>query len=408
MSAMRVLLCLFLAASTASAVELKTLKGESIKGEVVSLTAKEIVIASDGKKVTTSLDQVLNITFSDEYTKFGADDKYILVELTDGTQLKCAKVGLKGKEATLQTLQDQKITLPMTRLSWILNDAHDPKNVQAFKERVLGKRKARDILAIKVDDVVNPVEGTIGDADEKGETIEFLQRRVRDGKEELTKREVELSRPLALFWNQAGAASALKPVVCRMYDLHRNLLYVSELKQEGDGYTVVTSAGATLKYTNKQVAKLDYSTGKLAYLSDLEPAELKQPNALQLFGKLLSRDQNLDGNPIRLAGTEYKHGLAIHSTTEVEYNLDGEYRELKGVVGIDDDVGGGDAPVVFKVYGDDVQMLKWTVTRQDKERVRNLALTIKDVRKLKIVVTTEHPIDALDTHLTVAEARVQK
>jgi len=407
MSAMRVLLCLLLAASTASAVELKTLKGESVKGEVVSLTAKEIVLESEGKKVTTPLENVLTITFSDEYTKFGAEDKYILVELNDGTQLKCAKVGLKGKEATLQTLQDQKITLPILKLSWILNDAHDPKNVQAFKERVLGKRKARDILAIKVDDVVNPVEGTIGDADEKGETIEFLQRRERDGKVELTKREVELSRPLALFWNQRPDPTA-RPTVCRMYDLHKNLLFVSELKQEGDGYTVVTSTGATLKYTNKQLARLDYSTGKLSYLSDLEPAELKQPNALQLFGKLLNRDHNLDGNPIRLAGTEYKRGLAIHSTTEVEYNLDGEYRELKGVVGIDDDVGGGDAPVILKVYGDDAEMLKWTIKRSDKERVRNLALIIKDVRKLKIVVTSEHPIDALDTHLTVAEARVTK
>ena len=33
---------------------------------------------------------------------------------------------------------------------------------------------------------------------------------------------------------------------------------------------------------------------------------------------------------------------------------------------------------------------------------------IKDLRKLKIVVTSEHPIDSLDTHLTVAEARVTK
>src|SRR5262249_26350875 len=151
-------------------------------------------------------------------------------------------------------------------------------------------------------------------------------------------------------------ASTALPTVCRLTDVHRNLLYVNEIKKEDDGYTVVTSAGATLKYTSKQVAKLDYSTGKLAYLSELTPQTVKETST---EGRVdhFKRDANLEGGPIKLGGIEYKRGLSLHSTTEIEYDLDGEYRELKAKVGIDEQVGGGEEPVVLKIYLDNVERL---------------------------------------------------
>src|SRR5436309_11440416 len=120
---MRVLLCLLLAASIAPAGELRNLKGETVKGSVVSVDAKAVVIDSEGKKVTTPIDQVLTVTLTDEYARLGPEDKYILVELTDGSQLKCAAVQFKGKDVALQTLQDQKLTLPLVKVSWVLNEA---------------------------------------------------------------------------------------------------------------------------------------------------------------------------------------------------------------------------------------------------------------------------------------------
>jgi hypothetical protein len=401
MSAFRALLVLLLFAPAAGAAELKTLKGDVIKGDVVSVSEKEIIIdTGGGKKVATPITQALALTLSEEYEKLGPDVRFTQVELTDGSQLKCSAVALKGKEARLTLLQGQIVTVPIAKLNWLLHEANVPDNVKEFREKALGKKQPRDLILVKSGKVLNPIAGTLGDADDEGKTIEFT---LPTG----DKRDVALDRPAALYF-QRGPDAAAKPIVCRVLDTSRNLLFASEVKREADGYTVVTSAGASVKYPGDKVAKLDYSGGKIQFLSEMPPVSVKQTStegegSIQKY----RRDENLEGGPIRLGGVVYKTGLSLHSTTELEFNLDGEYRELKALVGIDDDVPGEDGPVVLKIYADSVEVLKWTITRKDKERVRPLNLAIKDVQKLKIVVTTDDLLD-LGKHLTLAEARVTK
>src|SRR5204863_6969040 len=104
-----------------------------------------------------------------------------------------------------------------------------------------------------------------GDADAKGDTIEFA---LPDG----GKNDVAISRPLALYFRR-GANPAAKPILCRLHDTSKNLVFVSELTREGDGFTAVTSCGATIKYGKDVVARLDYSGGKLVYLSARVPVD---------------------------------------------------------------------------------------------------------------------------------------
>jgi hypothetical protein len=399
MTHVRTLLFLLLLALPVRASELKTLKGETIKGDVVSVSAKEIVLdTGGGKKVATAVDQILSLTFIDPVPALGADVKYILVELTDGSQLKCAKLDMKGKDANLVLLDGQKVDLPIAKISYVLNEAENPAHVKALKEKVLARKSVRDILALKKGEIVNPVEGTLGDVDDKGE-IEFI---LPDGGE---KRSIPISRPVAIYFRR-GADAGAKSVICRLHDTSRNLLFVSELKREGDGYTVVTSAGATVKYAQALVAKMDFSGGKLVYLSALAAASVKETSTegtVQHYRK----DENLEGNRIKLAGVEYPKGLALHATTELEYDLDGEYRELKGVVGIDDDIGGVDEPAILKIFGDGVELISWAVSRKDKERARNLSVSVKDVKRLRILVTSDDILD-LGKHVTLADIRVSK
>lgn len=394
----RAVLVFLLLALPARAAEIKTLKGDVLKGDLVSVSAKEIVLDVAGKKVITAVDQILSLSFIDPLPAVGAEVKYIQVELTDGSQLKCAKLELKNKDAKLILLDGQNVAVPIAQINWVLNEAHNPDHVKAFREKVVAKKSARDILAVKKDDIINPVEGTFGDADAKGDTIEFT---LPDG----GKNDVAISRPVAMYFRR-GANPAAKPILCRLHDTSRNLVFVSELTREADGFSVVTSCGATIKYGKDVVGRLDYSSGKLVYLSQLAPASVKETStegSVQHYRK----DESLEGGKIKLAGVEYKTGLALHSTTELEYDLNGEYRELKAVVGIDDEVGGTDDPVVLEIYDGAVQLMKWTISRKDKERVKHLNLSIKDVNKLRIVVTTSDILD-LGKHLTLADVRVTK
>src|SRR5689334_16534649 len=102
MSVIRLLPLFLVAALVARAqekgtsVELKNLKNESIKGELSAIGEKEIVVEAGGKKVATALDQVLSLTFPNEQDKIGPETKYALVEIDDGSQLKCATYSIKG------------------------------------------------------------------------------------------------------------------------------------------------------------------------------------------------------------------------------------------------------------------------------------------------------------------------
>ena len=99
MSVLRALLVFVLLTPVASAAELKTLKGASLKGEVVSISDKEVVLEVDGKKVSTPIPQILQLNLKDGFDKIESDAKYAEVELTDGTLLKCSKVELIESDA---------------------------------------------------------------------------------------------------------------------------------------------------------------------------------------------------------------------------------------------------------------------------------------------------------------------
>jgi hypothetical protein len=398
MSVTRALLLLALAVP-ASAAELKTLKDGTIKGDLVSLSDKEIVLSADGKEVRTPIDQVLLLSLKDGPDKLPADTKYAEVELIDGSRFRCARVEMKGKEAKLFLLQGQEVSLPIAKITYVLNDAYIGKNRADFKERVLDKKKVRDIVALRKGDILNPVPGTLGDADEKGEgTISFT---LASG----GTRSVPLAKVGGLYFQRKPDPKA-QPVLCRFHDASQNLLYASSVAKTEDGYTVTTSAGVTVKYTPDKIVRLDYSRGKLTFLADLTPASLKETSTEGVV-QHYRRNENLDGGKIHMNGKPYDSGIALHSTTELEYDLEGEYREFRAVVGIDDDVSGDDGPTLLKIEGDGNVLLEKTFSRKDKQRVQPIALNVKDIKKLKISVSSGDILD-LGKHLTLADARVSK
>lgn len=394
-----------LVAFPASGAELKTLKGETIKGDVISVNDKEIVINTGTKQVTTPVGQVLALNLRDQPDKLDPKTPYIEIELTDGTLLRCAKVELKKKDARLILMQGQEATLPMAKIAYIINAAQDENLRKQFREKILAKKWNRDVLGINLDGTVNPIQGTLGDADEKGENIEFI--RGTDG----TKREVSLSKAAGFYFlRPPGAAAA--PVLCKVHDGSRNMIYASKVTRDAQGYIVESSSGVTIKYAPENLVKLDYTTDKLAFLSQMIPTavvETSTEGVVQHF----KRDANLDGGVIRMAGVEYDFGLCIHATTEIEYDLKAAYREFKAVVGIDDDVGGDEegVTVVRILAGDNTgafkELTRMSVSRKDKERTRPLTLNVKDVEKLKIIVTSGDILD-LGKHVTLADAKVTK
>ena len=73
-------------------------------------------------------------------------------------------------------LTGQAVKLPLTSIANVLNEAHNEKYQKEWHERLhdyVAKKIRRDVLALLNGDVVNGLQGAVGDADAEGKTIEM-------------------------------------------------------------------------------------------------------------------------------------------------------------------------------------------------------------------------------------------
>ena len=400
------LFALMLFALTASAAELKTLKGEVVTGDVVSVGPKEVVLDVAGVKKAFAVSLIAGIDYT-KSPKIPADAKWSDLELVDGTVLRCSSFALKKTTVTVKLLgSDIEVKMPLDAVANVLHQAQDSGRRKAWDART-AKKRINDAVAVENGGVINAIDCTILGADEAGENLTF---KIKGSTQNLT-------RPLKSFAGllfQRGLNEKSPPVVCKLTDIGHCNLMVSGIESKNGELHVQTSSGVTVVYKPAQLVRLDYSSANLAYLSDLTPSKVTETSTDDRV-EHYRKDHNLDDRPLRLLGVVYAKGLALHSTTDLEFKLKGEYRTLQGVAGIDDQVGGHNRPVVLRIYADDgvglpKVILERTFTRKNpKDRVAPISLNIKDVQTLRIVVThTEDDLLDLGLHLDLADFRVIK
>ncbi len=110
----------------------------------------------------------------------------------------------------------------------------------------------------------------------------------------------------------------------------------------------------------KEISELSVENGRFVYLSSLDPIETDQrfppeyAYEVDVWG--YKRDRNVLGETLRLKGRSYARGLGVHSYCALSYALQGQYREFRSLVGLDDSIRylgePGFGGVVFKVLLD--------------------------------------------------------
>ena len=64
------------------------------------------------------------------------------------------------------------------------------------------------------------------------------------------------------------------------------------------------------------------------------------------------KDRSVDNNPLRIGGTEFKHGLGSHAVCTITIQLDGKAESFEAMVGVDDEVKGMPGDVDFRILCD--------------------------------------------------------
>ena len=401
------LLALVLAASFAPAADLRTLKGDAYNGTLVSVNDKEVVFTKAGgtDRVTVPVDQILNIELGAQ-VKIPANG-YIDVELVDGSILHCSNVTFKVKSTDIVAtllLTEQQVVLPRAAVSSILTNAQNEKYRRDWTERVRKKGK-KDVVARLNEGVVNPVSGLLGEGTADGKKINFT---AKVGTEEVTV-EVSLGTIHGIIFSHEIDAN-IKPAAFKLLDTYHDVVMVLSVEQTAEGLTVTTPAGAKLVYPLANVAMLDYSNGKLVYLSDLRPDRLSEVSTEDRIDHY-KRDRNMDGkDPIKMKNVPYGKGLAIHADSRLDFDLNGEYVVFKFVAGFDDVIGGVPGPVKLRIEGDGKELYSRTFDRKTWNASTPAdvqALNIKDVQTLRIEVTSGELL-TLGKHLVLADAKVSK
>ena len=185
---------------------------------------------------------------------------------------------------------------------------------------------------------------------------------------------------------------------------------VSSLTGKEGGVSVTTAAGVKLDVPFERIVRVDYTQGRLEYLSDLTPTKIvtrsnlddeETPDQWHVY-----KDSNLDKKPMVLAGVTYSKGLALKPYAELIFDLKGDYREFEAMAGIDDGISvAGSA--ILQIEGDGKELASIQLPSPDKSRVKALKISVKDVQRLRIIVRSDGEFDTA-RHLDLADAKIRK
>jgi hypothetical protein len=305
-------------------------------------------------------------------------------------------------------LTGQKVEVELSKVNNLLTRANQDKFRREWNDRL----KDRHVRRVKKDAIarlegmeVIALDGLIGEGNADGTKIQFI---TKVGDEERTL-DVPVTNVHGLAFYREVDPNAPVPV-CKLTDTFNDSVQVQDMKWGETSLTVTTSSGASIEYPLSKLVTLDYSNGKVVYLSALTPVKYEK-EAVVGHDEHYGRDRNLNKKPIKIRNVIYPKGLSLRADMTLEYDLKGDYLQFKGVLGFDDDVTGHDGPVLLKIEGDGKMLLERTLDRRTwkNNAPENLAVNVKDVQKLRITVKSGDQFNfTLGKHLTLADAKVTK
>ena len=390
-------------------VEVRQLSGEMLNGTLAELNADSIAIESDdGTTATLATSDVLGITPRIDTSSpiqgrssSDTDAKQLRIVLADGSRLHGTKITVDGSEVSIAGDTDE-ITwkLPTKSLASIRFVPPSPKIDEQWNE-IVAASHSTDILVVNKGDSLDFLEGVLGKVTDA--TVQFTL----DGDELAVKR----NKVAGLIYFRAASTETME-TVCQVRGRDGLLLMASDVTLRDDALHVTTASGMQIDVPWNEVRHVDFSQGKLVYLSDLEPEtqqwtpyfEAQQLPASTVNYYMPRRDQAFDGEPLRLAGQTYTRGMAIRSRTELVYRLPGNYRRFVALAGIDDRMR-PQGHVQLQVYADDRLLLDREIAGNEEPLPIDLDLT--GATRLRLVVDFGQDLDISD-HFDLCDARIVK
>ena len=400
-------------AQTGTMTKVSALDGTIQQGTLVLISPDEVELQIDASSVKLSMSDIMLIDFPE--TKSVVPDEPQVVSLQDGSQLNCSGANRTAMELTVSSATFGELRIANKHVRSIRLQADNPAYRSQWNT-FLKRETDKDLLIVaKRDgsglDFLAGVVSAIG-----MEKTEFLL----DGETV----PVPAARVYGVVFAPAQAAQPVNVTSAARVTSHKGDQFsANTVKFAGGSFEIETVWGQSLQAASALIRSIDLSSGRVQYLSDLEPLEERldgiDPEGSLLAGLIDKEEETLLFGPrrdttmertsrLRLRGREFSKGLCIHSRTEISWALDEKYTSLDCQIGIDDEVAySGKHIVALKISGDGNVLFEKNISTTDDPLP--LQLPLNGVSTLTILVdfgdneSTCDWLDLADAKLLIAK-----
>jgi hypothetical protein len=411
---------------TALDARVQPVAGAEVAGQLVALDSNRLALKTGEGETSFPLDDLFWAAPEKPPGEKAPSEKpaepAVWIELTDGSRLLAAAFTVDRGTAKVRLTSEETIDVRTRAIHSVLLKSHqgEPGLAEQWAQIVARKNRPGDIIVIR-QTVEKTVKTDEGESVQQAYSLDFVDGVLYNITSEAVQFELDgqlndvpRSRVEGVIYYHPQGEKPADPL-CRVTDVFGSIWSAGSLawRPEAERLAVRTTAGAAVELSGEELERLDFSVGKLQYLSDLEPTSVeftaRQSGGASdsNFAKLYAFKKDralLDEGPLLVAGKEYKKGLAMASRTTATFVLPEGYRRFRALAAIDDRAGGrGNVELVITADGREL-------TRQEidgaGEPVR-LDLDISGVRRLTILADWGKYGDRNDD-LDLCEARITK
>lgn len=404
-----------LAAAAGSEVSLKRLDGSAVQGRLSGLSAASIELATPAGPQSVALAEVLSLDFG----RPPLGKPSVWVELADGSRLSAMAYVSSQGTAQIKLASGKPVELPSRAIRSLRFYQQSPELAGQWRE-IASSQATGDVLVIRkvstrlveqgdeeprsvTEYALDQVEGAILEITPDAVRFELDGEKINVRREKLE----------GVIFYQRGRQPLPAPR-CRLLDTAASSWLLADFSLNDNRLSAQTLGGHPVEFALNEIAKLDFSVGNVAYLSDLEAdttgdlgVSLQPANMTQKFSRIfaLRAGPPLGADSFRIGGERYDNGLSLHSPLKLNYRIPEGFRKFHAVAGIDDSML---APGRFSltILADGKQLVRHEFSDEQRKPLA-LALNIAQARRLTIILEAGDGQDIGD-QLNLCEARFTK
>lgn len=391
--------------------EFTSVDGQSISGVVAKWNGTQLTVKTGDGERQLSTDSLLDAAWPREAVPSSVDRS---IELIDGSRLAYESFTIAKRVATIRLANSPRPLKMSTDKIHRIELLPSSEALQQALADIEQRQPAGDSLVIVKRDAaaMDYLTGVLGDVTAEQANFEWDGERVP----------VKLSKIAAIVFYHAKQAK-LPATLCRVSLTDGSVIVARQAKLDGKQLRFQTPAGVELQTPTEQLARIDFSTGKIAYLSDLNPSSAKwiprvaMPKELASISRigLPRKNAAFNGAPLSLMWEDdplpsrrdvrtYSRGLAVRSRTELVYLIPEGMSRFVLTAGIDPATA-GQGDVTLEIRGDDKVL--WEGTVDGRKPPVEIDVQLGAARRLQLDVGYGENLDFGD-RLHMIEARFTK